>query len=565
MKSFRDVTLQERTDDKLAYLASRVAVGDAEGLFIEAGELEQAVVDALSPARDDHGPTERALRGLSRAAAATYLATRQGQHGEDGFKAAGDALDQVARLDLPRELAVRAPEGYIHYALDPFGYALAARRYARDVGARRAKHAVVLGIRSIGTGISALVSTALGANSGFTLRPRGEQGSRAIRVTDTLLQALLTRLRDGGDVLIVDEGPGATGETFHGTAAWLRSLGVDSARIVLFPSGPYPPGPAPDEVREFFELSRRYPPPEEQSRIVRVCEQFGLDEVEDLSAGRWRAVVPGANDPPCILRHERLKFRARGPGGQRYLVRFAGLGRAGAETGLRATRLGSVGWGPEVVGAADGFLVLRWVEGGIVSEPATRTREFVDTLGRYLARRHGFLRTGRTVEMGLLVDMLRENAAEALGPDVEGLKTAICRLEALPPREATIVDGRLWRVEWIRSASGYVKTDLIDHGDGVRLPGPVDAAWDVAGAAVEYGIDPGTLREIIESCARGGRDDPKVLAGVVSAYRAPYAACQLGELSLAAREASSPAERLPLEKVVERYRTLLRREIGAPV
>src|SRR5690606_4721946 len=188
--------------------------------------------------------------------------------------------------------------------------ALAARHYARDVGARRAKHAVVLGIRSIGTGISALVSTALGANSGFTLRPRGEPGSRAIRVTDTLLQALLTRLRDGGDVLIVDEGPGATGETFLCVAAWLRRLGVDSARIVLFPSSLHPPGLATEQVREFFERSRHYPAPDETDRVARVCDRFALDEVEDLSAGRWRSVVSGAGNQPCVPRHERLKFRA---------------------------------------------------------------------------------------------------------------------------------------------------------------------------------------------------------------------------------------------------------------
>src|SRR5690606_15008954 len=47
MITFRDVVRRESTEDKVEYLVSRAALGDAEGVYVEAGELEQGVLDAL--------------------------------------------------------------------------------------------------------------------------------------------------------------------------------------------------------------------------------------------------------------------------------------------------------------------------------------------------------------------------------------------------------------------------------------------------------------------------------------------------------------------------------------
>ena len=44
--------------------------------------------------------------------------------------------------------------------------------------------------------------------------------------------------------------------------------------------------------------------------------------------------------------------------------------------------------------------------------------------------------------------------------------------------------------EWIRTTSGWIKTDALDHHNDHLLPGNQDIAWDIAGAAVEFGLRP---------------------------------------------------------------------------
>lgn len=562
MISFRDVIRRETTEDKLGYLASRIATGDAEGLFVEAGELEQAVLDALRPVGDGWGGLEVSLRALNLTAAAAYLSARSGSPVAAHLRRASAALDGLVRRTLPHELEVRAPEGYIHYALDPIGYALAARRYARDVGRDRAAGAMVLGIRSVGTGLSAMVAAELGAFRSATLRPRGEPGRRAVSISPELRDQLLHWLAGAGDVLVVDEGPGATGETFYCIAGWLRELGVPEERIILFPSGLQPPGLASAEVRAFFERSRRYPPPDEDRRIERVCGRFGLSETEDLSAGRWRDVVPGGRGAVAVPRHERRKYRARDRDGRMYLIRYEGLGRTGVEAALRAGSLASAGLAPPVRGREDGFVVTRWVSGHVLSGASRSSATFFAALAAYLSARTALFRTGATVDVEPIMAMLGENVPEVFGRGPDGLAQALRRLERLPPREGTIPDARLQQREWMSTPEGYHKLDLTDHGDGVRLPGPTDAAWDLAGAAVEFGFQAPALHDLIERCARGGADDVAELAAAVAAYRPAYAACQLGEMALAAREMAGTEEQRRLEREAGRYRRLLRVELG---
>lgn len=572
MITFRDVVRRESTTSKLDRLAGHLARGDAEAAFLEAGELEQGVLDALRPVRDGWGGVERRLRALSRAAGAAYLAQREGdpararRHLEGAECAAGRLLAPERHrssglVDLPPILEVRAPEGYHHYALDPIGYARAAERYARDVGRDRATRAVVVGVRSIGTSLAGIVDAALGADRGLTVRPRGPSGSRRV-VTDARLEdTLLAWLEDGGDALIVDEGPGMTGETFVCVAAWLRGLGVAPERIVLFPSHLAPPSLGDAEVREFFERSRRYAPPPDDDRVERLCASFGLSRPVDLSAGRWRDFVPDAGGAPVIPRHERLKFLAHDRHRRPFLIRYGGLGRAGEESIVRARSLESAGYGPEIVGRENGFVVTAWVEGRAARPDTLSGRDFMQDLVAYLTARAPLFRTGTTVDIAPILTMLHENASETLPTASQGLGAALRRLERLPPREAAIPDARLQPHEWIRAPDRYLKLDATDHGDGVRLPGPADPAWDLAGAAVEYGLDSVTVDELIRRCAPGARNSSACgaaeLAAAVRAYRAPYIACQLGETTLGAREALDARERRILERECERYRGLL--------
>jgi hypothetical protein len=469
------------------------------------------------------------------------------------------ALAAVPRDSVPSRSRIKAPEGYLHYALDPADYAGSARRYAREAGAERAARAVVLGIRSIGTSLSAVAAAALGTDRTVTLRPRGPSGGRWVEVDRNLGARLESWFADGGDVLVVDEGPGSTGETFWCVRQWLRSMGVDDGRIVLLPSGGGGMPLAPAERRDWFASARKFAPEPDPARIRRVADQLGIRDLKDLSWGGWRGEFDGGVDLPAAPNHERLKFRGVAGDGSACIIRYAGLGRWGSEAVQRARVLAEVGAGPAVLGMVDGFVALRWIDG----VPARQTdADLRQAAVRYLGARAGRFRTGTPADPRPLIAALEENAREALGDGCTGLADAIHRMESLPEREAVIADARLQAHEWIRGPEGIVKVDVIDHGAGTRLPGPVDSAWDLAGAAVELGMDDAAVAELVRACASAAGEDARALADAVAAYRAPYAAACLGEATFARWEAGSDHEARVLDGEVNRYRAALASELA---
>lgn len=183
MITFRDVVRRECVEEKLAYFATRISLGDAEGAFLEAGELEQGILDSLHPSEDGWGELEQLLRRLTCEAGAAYLASRTGSAPREHLRLIGSFLEQLLIRELPPCVQVRAPEGYIHYALDPMGYARAAERYAADAGRARAVSGVVIGVRSIGTSLSGIAGARLGAEHTVTMRAYGATGRRRVRAS----------------------------------------------------------------------------------------------------------------------------------------------------------------------------------------------------------------------------------------------------------------------------------------------------------------------------------------------------------------------------------------------
>ncbi|HEV2129451.1 MAG TPA: hypothetical protein VGR27_00020 [Longimicrobiaceae bacterium] len=558
---YRDSTHEQDTSAQLVRLAQLVEQGNAVSFLVELGALEQGVADALAPERDRWGVTEMRLREAAHRAGAAFLASRDGRAPQAHLQCAQAALDTLSSDELPVTVHVKSPEGYMHYALDPAGYALSAEAYRRDVGERRAAQVVVIGVRSIGTSLSAVVAAALGSERSLTVRPRGETGGRHVAADPTLEGRLQELLTDASDVLIVDEGPGATGETLACIAGWLQEQGVAAQRIVLFPHHPVGLSLAPEERRAWFDSVRRYFAPLEEQRPARLAARLGLAEPEDLSGGQWRAVVPGAEAEPAFAMFERRKYRAQDPQGGAYLMRYAGLGRWGEATAARAAALAEAGVGEEVIEYADGFLIYRWQEGHLMRNGAGGSPEFLEALCRYLTIRVGRFRTGKLVDTAPLGAMLLQNAQQGLGENPPGLAAAARQLEALPAREAVIADGRLQLREWLLTPAGYVKVDAWDHGDDLRFPGPADAAWDLAGAAVEYALEDTTLGELTRRCARAAGDAAGELREAVAAYRAPYAACCFGEAFFSALESPIQEDKQRLDAEAERYRSALSREL----
>ena len=553
---YRDGARPEAAAARLARLRRLVDRGALAALLVEAGEFEQGVLDAASPYRDDWGPLERRLRRLLLAAGQAYLAGVRGGNAAPHLDAARAALAHLEAGPLPAVIPIRPPEGYVHYAVDPAGYALAAAAYGREAGAGRAASALVVGVRSIGTSLSAAVAAALHAAPGITVRPRGEPGDRRVVATPALAAYCRGRLASGCDVLVVDEGPGATGETLAVVAGWLASLGVGRERLVVLPSRAHGMPLAPEPRQAWFESIRKFAPPPDDARLARAAARFALAELVDLSGGAWRACVPGAAGLPACVVHERRKSLCRDERGRCFALRYAGLGAWGDAVAERAGRLAEAGLGPAPLGSADGFLVLPWVEGRPAGPAAARDRAFLRALAAYLGARARVLRTGAAARTGPILEMLEANAREALGGRDAGLSAAVRRLERLPEREAIVPDARLDLHEWIEGAHGYVKADALDHGDGLRLPGPADPAWDLAGAVVELGLDASAAAELAARHAAATRCHPREAAEALAAYRAPYAAWRLADALLSMREAED-GDRPRFRRRAERYRRAL--------
>ena len=123
--------------------------------FIAAGELVQGVADSEFAARgcDAVSPAQEA--GLE---ALLHLAGEVDRSWTGGFSASGPVPEPiVARLRacrVPGPIRLRQGEGYAFYALYPESYAEAARRSGLRADTR------VIGLRSIGTGLAALVLVA---------------------------------------------------------------------------------------------------------------------------------------------------------------------------------------------------------------------------------------------------------------------------------------------------------------------------------------------------------------------------------------------------------------------
>jgi hypothetical protein len=553
---YRDVAREEHTAAVLQRCRSQLRACDRSGLLVEVGQLEQGVADALCPVQEEVLPALDLIREGTCAAAAAYLG------GDARPETVGAILDALENHRLPAHITVKAPEGYVQYALDPAGYAAAAREYTAAVGARYARRAVVLGVRSIGTSLSAVLAQALGAAPGFTLRPRGASGHKAVAASDTYVARLLEAAGAGGDVLIVDEGPGATGETFDCIAAWLRSLGVSDERIVLFGSRTWGMPLAPAARQAWFHAARKYAPPADEARPGRAARALGLVIERDLSGGRWREVVTGGHELPADPAHERSKYLCRGPRGRRVMLRYAGLGSWGDAARVRAERLAGAAIGPAVHGLEDGFLALDWVDGAALEAPFDDRDQAAESVRTYLARRAPLFRTGAPVEHGPIITMLRENAQEVLGEACAGLAGALRAIEALPEREAVVPDARMQPYEWVLSERGAIKVDALDHGDGIRLPGPTDLAWDTAGAWVELAAHsrtdpPAWLDRAIEEAAAAAGQEPDELRVAVDAYRPAYATLALGAATLASWEAGAPDEMGRHEREIARFRTAL--------
>ena len=437
----------------------------------------------------------------------------------------------------------------------------------------------MIGIRSIGAALGALVAAAVEAPPPVTLRPIGHPFRRALCLSEELVSELLAD--PAARFAVADEGPGLSGSSFGAVADFLEDRGVAPDRIHFFPSHGGEPGPqasprhrarwarAHRHVVEFDALALRAPARPAHRLSSWVADLVGPPDgpLEEISGGGWRRLryAREADWPPVHAQAERRKFLLRA-GGKTWLLKFAGLGREGERKLERARVLHAAGVAPAVAGYRHGFLVEEWIgdarsleQGG---QPA-RARSSPSASGAISGCGRGTSRPGRGRERRLPSSASwrgttprkpwarRGRAAWSAGRRDSKASSRGCggsrpTTGSTPGSGCALPDGRL------------LKADALDHHAAHDLVGCQDVAWDIAGAVVELELeaDVDRLCAAVEREAGRGAVEP----GLVSLLTPCYLAFQLGAWTVAAAVAA-PDEAARLGAAVERYAGLLRRAL----
>lgn len=529
--------------------------GAVVGLFIEAAKLTQGVADAERDrnGQDSRTPASEALMGMT-----LNLAQALIRSWDSGFEQLGELKLGAIAAPLPAEVRVRSPEGYVRYGVYPEAYAIAARGLPPTDLATQ-----VIGIRSIGVGLAAVVAAELGAPPPLTVRPVGPPFAREVRLSAPSLEALID---DRTRYVIVDEGPGLSGSSFAAVAAVLMDAGVTPERITFLTSHAGAPGAeASPTIRQVWAdvtvVAAEGTGLIKDARVVDwAATRLGpLEGPEDLSAGAWRSARAFQEPPPWDPRTDRRKLRVRSEEGA-WLLKFVGLGDEGERKAERAERLWRAGLSPESRGLIHGFLIQRWVDDAGPSAEADPT---LAEVARYLAGRATLFDPPQAMGATLaeLADMAAVNVEEELGAEAASrLRSRLADVEGLQDRVRPMaVDGKMDACEWVRSADGrLLKTDAVDHDAEHDLIGPQDLAWDVVGAAVELDLPTDALAR--ETALASGRAVEHELLNVITPC---YLAFRLGAARMAQGMLGGTDSRLN-ERAAERYAHLLVRSLAEP-
>ena len=439
------------------------------GALIDAGQLLQGFADAgLSE--------EQALSGFVHRLAQSVVRSWDSSFDDIGELPSAPSVQASATVEL------RQPEGFAFYGVYPEAYVEAARRLRLSAPPR------VIGIRSIGTTLGAVVAATLVGPPAFTVRPFGDPFARRVKLPENVL---------GGDAhyVIVDEGPGLSGSSFGAVADWLEERGVPIERIAFLPSHRGNPGRQASEAH-----LRRW------KRAQRVPADFG-GKLADL-VRTWAGGQLGPADD----------------------LKFAGLGTIGEGKFEMARALHAAGFTREPLRLVHGFLIERGCEGAGVLAADEKP---IPEIARYIVARANLFPAeeagGASIEQ--LVEMCRRNISLAFGDEaVPAMNhSGAASLQRFVRRVRT--DNRMDRDNWLRTPAGrLIKIDALDHHHGHDLIGCQDVAWDVAGAIVELGLTGSDSETLIGAVEQGGRT---VCPELLAFYRVAYVAFRLGQATLA--------------------------------
>ena len=542
-------------------------------LLISAGALEAALADTIFPSADGTSPIARRLREAGCALGHAVWHTWEDRPAEARrwLEQSAAKLAELEHQQLPPRVELSIPEGYAYYAVYPEMYLEAARRFHH---AHNPKRALCLGLRSIGTSLSAVVAGTLEelgcAVVSFTLRPRGHPFARRSVVTSELTEIL--RREHEATFLLIDEGPGISGSSLAGTAELLSHLGIADDRIVLFPSWTTDgAGLKSEQARERWGRHQQFVVDFDQVWLTsgRLTRTLPPGKLRDFSGGAWRKeLCARPEDFPAVQpQHERRKYLyqpgAPAEGGHELSwLTFLGLAsdRAGSKL-RRAQQLAAAGFTPEPSSVTHGFLITPFIPGSPLRAGEPVDAALLETLASYLAHISRTQATQPSVTHEALLDMVVTNTAEGLGDGwLCRLQTRLSEFGGSWCERTVALDGRMLPHEWIRTLSGYLKTDAVHHHDDHFFPGCQDIAWDVAATCLEFNLEPHQRRQLIERYRVLSRDT--TIAARLPLHAITYLAFRLGYTTLAASTLGQDSDGKRFREATLRYGELLRSELG---
>lgn len=533
--------------------------------FIQTGELVQGLVDQEfdANAADDltelHGDGMKFLLLLAHALKASWM---NGFSGDLEIPSGWSVM--LDRIDGPLPVRLKRAEGYAFYCLYPENYLGAACHSGLSTST------VVIGLRSIGTGLAALVAAVLGTERIFTLRPTGHPFDRRLVISPALTQQILQDR--SANFAIVDEGPGLSGSSFGCAADWLMIQGIAPDRIHFFPShdgrlGPHASGAhrarwdaLPRHVAGFDGMFLGNLTGMSLEHWASETAGESAPQWKDISGGAWRQLhYPSpAIWPPVHASMEKRKFLMRNKN-RAWLVKFAGLDDLATCRLNASAALADAGFVPPHKGVAYGFLVEEWVSASPADAAAMNNVDVIDRVGQYLGFRARHLCAPHGgASLTDLCAMAAFNAEQALGSvAADALKRRIGNAGRFERRLRRIdTDSRMHRWEWLVTPAGeMLKTDAIDHNAAHDFVGCQDISWDVAGAAVEFGLTELERWQLAGRVAALADYDPH--DETLRVFEYCYLAFQIG-LWTYARSAAIQQEAFRIDAILKAYVNRLR-------
>lgn len=533
----------------------------AVSLLIECGELETGITDYFCSKLDLVNRQIIICRKISmKAGNVLFSLWAKGLFLMDSLFELKNCLTTLKSMPLPQQISLNAPEGFVFYGLYPEVYMEAAQVFFQE---KKPENVMVLGLRSIGTSLSALVGAQLQSEGctvkSLTLRPRGHPFDRYLILDEQIKQII--QQSTAHYVLVVDEGPGLSGSSFGGALKALRNLEIPADRTVIFPSWlPSADRFISKDARSLWNDYKKYTGSFENQWILngKLEKNLQKEVICDISAGMWRThfIENPSSFPPVHPHHERRKYLL-GNGKNRWIAKFVGLGKYGTQYVVRADKLGEMGFTPQVNQLSSGFAVLQFIEGKILRSSDVNG-ELIDFVKNYLLMIRKSMNCSLRVGYDQMLEMIYVNIKEGLGEQwCRYMEKFGQNTSSLYEEAPLAIDGHMLPQDFLKTGTGFMKVDHIEHHCDQFFHGSQNICWDIAGFCFEFELDKRKRAHFLENFVS---IDSSVF------HRQPffniaYLAFRLGYVTLAADSLMGEPDATEFEKFKKKYSTMLKNEL----